>query len=81
MTIELYNQVIAVTEEFLGPAAPRFIDRQIAAHLGKQPRELTRDDMPTLIEWSKVTLGLITQDREVVQNFQVKMAALAGPHR
>jgi hypothetical protein len=65
----LYHSVIQATTEYLGPAAPRFIDRQIQNHLKKEPEELVRADMPVLIDWSKIALALLTDDRKVVLSY------------
>jgi hypothetical protein len=78
MTEQLYHQVVTIAEEYLGPAADRFITRQITFHFDKPPQELTAADIPKLVEWTKVTLGLITEDRQVVEEFTRKMAALAN---
>jgi hypothetical protein len=78
MTDELlYRQVTDIMEPLLGPAAERFVVRQIASHLGKLPQELTSDDIPKLIEWTKVTLGLLTEDRQLIDEYEHKMAELA----
>ncbi len=74
---QLYHQVTKVTEEYLGPAAERFISRQISFHLGKSPQELSSEDLPKLIEWAKVTLGLLTEDRQVVEEYTRKLTELA----
>lgn len=68
-TLSLYQSVILVAEEYLGPAAHRFIDRQIQDHLQKDPQELIHDDMPILIDWSKIALALLTDDRQIVMNY------------
>jgi hypothetical protein len=73
----LYRQVTDIMEPLLGPAAERFVVRQIASHLGKLPQELTSDDLPKLIEWTKVTLGLLTEDRQLIDEYEHKMAELA----
>jgi hypothetical protein len=65
----VYDNVIRVTTEYLGPAAQRFIDRQIQNHLQKDPTELTAADLPVLIDWSKIALALLTDDRHVVLNY------------
>ncbi|HSX01187.1 MAG TPA: hypothetical protein VLF67_03000 [Candidatus Saccharimonas sp.] len=76
MTNPLYHQVVSITEEYLGPAANRFVTRQISYHFDKAPQELTADDLPKLIEWSKITFGLLTEDRAMVDEFERKLAAL-----
>jgi hypothetical protein len=76
MTQELYQQVTAITEEYLGPAAERFVARQISFHLGKSPAQLENHDIPKLIEWTKVTLGLLTEDRQMIEDYANKMSKL-----
>jgi hypothetical protein len=76
MTETLYLQVTAITEEYLGPAAERFLARQITFHLGKSPIELQNEDIPMLIEWTRVTLGMLTEDREMIEEYAGKMAKL-----
>lgn len=64
-----YTSVIRITTEYLGPAAPRFIDRQIQNHLKKEPSDLTVSDLPVLIDWSKIALALLTDDRKVILKY------------
>jgi cobalamin biosynthesis protein CbiG len=76
MSDELYSQIVLITEEYLGPAARRFVARQISSHLHKTPSEITRADLPKLVEWTRVTLGLLTDDRTVVEEYTQKIIAL-----
>ena len=73
---ELFDKVVAITEEYLGPAAPRFITRQISFHLNKSPQELIEGDIPELAEWTKVTLALLTEDKNLVQEYAAKIIRL-----
>ena len=50
----LYSKVVDVTSEYLGPAAERFIARQIETHLNKKPEDLTQADLVKLVDWIKV---------------------------
>lgn len=77
MTTELYDQVVSITQEYLGPATDRFLVRQITNHLGKSPQELTKSDIPTLVEWTKATLALLTEDRDMVEEYASKISRLA----
>ena len=61
-----YRQVVSVTEEFLGPAAERFVNRQIEFRLGKPPETIGRDDIPKLKETLGVALGLLVKDQQIV---------------
>jgi hypothetical protein len=76
MTEDLYQQLVAITEDYLGPAAPRFVDRQIDVHLGKKAQEIIPEDLPRLIEWTKVTLSLLTRDQKVIEEYGRRMSQL-----
>ncbi|HXR49829.1 MAG TPA: hypothetical protein VN778_02280, partial [Verrucomicrobiae bacterium] len=75
----LYDKLIRLTHVYLGPAADRFISRQIQNHLNKEPRDLTREDLLQLIDWIRVTVSLLTDDNEVVEEYiaQVRNLAMA----
>jgi hypothetical protein len=77
MTNELFDKVVAITEDYLGPAAPRFVTRQISFHLGKTPEELLDSDIPKLAEWTKATFSLLTDDTALVKDFGTKILELA----
>lgn len=76
MNATLHQQVVGITEDYLGPAAPRFIDRQIEFHLKKRPDEMTSADLPQLIEWVKVSLALLTDDKKLVEDCITKLQKL-----
>jgi hypothetical protein len=73
----LYNQVVEVTRLYLGPAAERFISRQIQTHIGKEPQELVKDDLATLVDWTKLSIALLTDDEEMVEEFASSISNLA----
>ena len=77
MTDELYTKVKAITEEYLGPAAERFVSRQISFHLGKIPEELTSNDLPKFIEWTTLTFNMLTDDRQLVDEYVRRISELA----
>lgn len=72
----LYKQVIDVTADYLGPAAQRFIDRQIETHLQKQPEQLTKADLTKLVDWIKIVIALLTEDKKTVDNFTEELLRL-----
>lgn len=74
---DVYENIIAITSDYLGPAGQRFIDRQIAFHLKKKPSEITKHDVPDLVEWVNVTLSLLTDDAKVVRDCSDRIAKLA----
>jgi hypothetical protein len=72
----LYKRIVEITTEYLGPAAKRFIDRQIINHLSKNPESITHDDLEKLIEWSRISLAYLTEDLTIVDEFSNRMASL-----
>jgi hypothetical protein len=66
---QLYDEVVTITEDFLGPAAKRFIDRQIESHLDKSPENLTTADLEKLIDWSSIAIAHLTDNASLVRQF------------
>ncbi len=77
-TKSLYERMVELTADYLGPAADRFIDRQIESHLNKKPEQLTRQDIMALISWSKLAMALLTNDSSIVDEFADRMVKLAN---
>jgi hypothetical protein len=75
-TTSLLEEVITITEQYLGPAARRFVIRQVAFHLKKDPENLEPSDIPELIEWSQATMALLTDDKSMVDNYGEKLGQL-----
>ena len=73
----LADNVVEVTEEYLGVAAKRFVARQISFHLGKRPEELKKEDIPQLAEWIKVSMAFLTEDKIMVDSLAQKLINLA----
>ena len=73
----LYEQVVDVTMEYLGPAADRFITRQIKTHIGKEPEDLTEDDLEKLVDWIKLAIALLTEDSKMVDDFSTSLLQLS----
>lgn len=63
-----FQKIVAVTEHYLGPAAERFIRRQVEFHLDKDPEELTKADVSKLKSNVGVALGLLVNDKKIVDN-------------
>jgi hypothetical protein len=72
----LYVRVTRITQVYLGPAADRFVARQIRNHLRKNPEQLARKDLNDLIDWIRVAMGYITEDSELVNEYVDKLKAL-----
>lgn len=81
MTIQpsLYDRVVRVTHVYLGPAADRFIVRQVQNHLHKRPEDISQDDLLKLIDWIRVAVSLLTEDSEIIEEYMQQLRRLARP--
>lgn len=75
--MSFYDDVVQVTHVYLGPAADRFIARQVHNHLHKQPADLTQDDLGKLIDWIKVAVGMLTEDSELIEEYTSELKKLS----
>jgi hypothetical protein len=72
----IYQQAVEITKDYLGPAAERFISRQIIFHLQKDPEDLSKKDIPQLAEWVKVSISILTEDKKMVDDFTKRILKL-----
>ena len=72
-----YDQLIAVNQKYLGPAAERFVRRQVDFHLGKKPEDITRADVLKLAGSIQTALEVLTQDKAMVSNAVHEINAVA----
>lgn len=77
----IYDQVVRVTHVYLGPAADRFIARQVENHLHKSPQELSSSDLLSLIDWIRVVVSLLTEDNEIIDEYTNELRKLARVHK
>lgn len=77
--VNFYEQVVRVTYVYLGPAADRFVTRQISNHLNKKPEQLAKRDLPELIDWIRLAMGFLTQDKQMVDDYIKRLQALHDP--
>jgi hypothetical protein len=73
----VYDEVVRVTHVYLGPAADRFIIRQVRNHLHKEPQDLSREDLSKLIDWIRVAVSFLTDDSELVEEYTDELQRLA----
>jgi len=73
----LYEEVVNVTYEYLGPAADRFVARQIRNHLQKDPDQLKQKDLRKLIEWIQLAMRLVSNDAAVIDHYIAELKVLA----
>lgn len=76
-TNTVYDQVVRITHSYLGPAANRFIARQVENHLHKAPGKLSSKDLLSLIDWIRVAVSLLTEDSEIVEKYITELQKLA----
>ena len=77
----LYEEVVQITRAYLGPAADRFIDRQIYNHLHKKSRNLSEEELYALIDWIGATVSLLTEESRVVEQYTEQLKKLAMKRR
>jgi hypothetical protein len=76
----IYDQVVRITNVYLGPAAERFISRQVENHLHKAPQDLSKADLLGLIDWIRVVVSLLTEDDEIIEEYVGELKKLATKH-
>ena len=65
----VYNQLVEISRDYLGPATERFIERQVTTHLHKKPLEITVQDLIKLVDWIKLAFALLTNDSRLVDEY------------
>ena len=73
----LCRRVVKIAEDYLGPSAPRFIDRLSSNHLGKDSTNLAQADMDELIKWARLAAAMLTDDSRLVAEFMDRLGGLA----
>ncbi|MEO6761737.1 MAG: hypothetical protein ABI220_05220 [Candidatus Saccharimonadales bacterium] len=76
-SVKLYDEVVRVTYEYLGPAANRFVERQIKNHLRKRPEQLKKKDLKVLIDWIRLAMNLLSDDEKIVDKYISELKELA----
>jgi hypothetical protein len=71
----VYWNLVSITSQYLGPAAERFIDRQVRNHLNKDPHDITKKDVEFLVDWLRSSVSLLTDNEELVEEYidQIKI--------
>lgn len=78
--VTIYDQVVRITHSYLGPAANRFIARQVENHLHKAPGNLSPGDLLNLIDWIRVAVSLLTEDSAVIERYIAELQKLANSY-
>ncbi len=74
--LTLHDELVDISRDYLGPAAERFIERQVSTHLHKKPVEVTAQDLVKLIDWIKLAFALLTNDKQVIDEYTERLMAL-----
>jgi hypothetical protein len=72
----LYWNVVDITTQYLGPAAERFIDRQVQNHLHKDPKKITKSDINSLVDWLRTSVSLLTDNQLLVEEYIKQLQTL-----
>ena len=73
----LFERVVEISNDYLGPAAERFIARQIETHLKKSPAKLNKSDLKPLAEWLKLSFAVLTNDKKLIDEYIGKISRLS----
>lgn len=71
-----YDQILEITKDYLGPAAERFLGRQISSHIKKEPSNLQKSDIPMLAIRIRSGLMVLTHDERVVEEAYHRLSAI-----
>jgi hypothetical protein len=69
----LYDQIVVITAEYLGPAAERFLYRQVTNHLGIPPTALNKRDLEKLLTWIRLAMIILTNDEQLVGEYMEQL--------
>ncbi len=72
----LKDEMMKVAVEYMGPAAERFMKRQVKSHLNKTLTTISKEDLPELAKWIEISAGLLI-DKEEAKQFKQEIKALA----
>jgi hypothetical protein len=76
-SLSLIDQILEISQDYLGPAADRFVERQISTHLKKRPEKITNEDVYKLIDWIKLSFALLTNDTSMVEQYAKRLRLVA----
>lgn len=73
-----YEEVVNITHEYFGPAADRFVNRQIRNHLHIQPEQLRQRDLANLIVWISLAMALLIDDQNLINEYVTNLKGMAA---
>ena len=72
-----YDNPLELARPSLGPAAEKFVQRQISGRLDVSPKQITSQHMEELSKWCLLS-GKLVMDEAKAQEFSQKVKALKG---
>jgi len=79
--LNLYDNAVRISEDYLGPAGERFVRRQIITHLNIEPEDLQKKHLPELTEWLHASFAVITRDTQLVNAYIEQIQLLSSEHQ
>ena len=73
----LYDDVIDLAKVYLGPAARKFVDRQIKGHLDMDGSQLVHEDLEELAKWCYTSSKILMNDMKA-REFSDRVKALSS---
>ena len=73
----VYDEMIDIARDYLGPAAGRFISSQIEFHLKMEPDQINLSDIPKLESWLRVSLAMISDDESSINEFVERLMKMS----
>lgn len=74
---QTYEALQRLTRQHFGRGAMRFIDKVLAIHLSKDPRDITKTDLVSMEAWIKNTLSFLVEDEQKINNYISELLAIA----
>ncbi len=72
----LAKDIVSIAEDYLGPSAPRFMERLVSNHLGTTLDQITSRDMQKLMRWTQVSTAMLTDDTKMITEFVERLGNL-----
>ena len=76
-----YKEVVSITHVYLGPAAERFVARQVRNHLNMDIEQLQKHDLANLIDWISLAMAVLVEDEKLVNKYVADLKGLANHTR
>jgi hypothetical protein len=72
----VFEEIVDMTSDYIGPAARRFVTKIIRNHLSKSPSELKRSDVTDYHKVAVVAFAHVTKNSRLRYEFSTRLLAL-----